>query len=54
MEGDEPVTHGYCPECFATVMTEIQSVVAQREKKETSLTAQSYWSHSQAQEGACV
>lgn len=54
VEIDEPVTHGYCPDCFAAVMTEIQSVIAERERGGSHTLANSCLKNSLAQEGACV
>nr|WP_321464975.1 hypothetical protein [uncultured Desulfobulbus sp.] len=53
-ERNEPVTHGYCPECFALVMSEIQSLIAQRKNGEAGDALQILWHRAQSRGGACV
>lgn len=51
---DEPVTHGYCPECFAEAMAEMQSVIAGQGRWDDPCVPASSWSGSITQGGACV
>lgn len=50
---DEPITHGYCPECYAEVMAELQMVVARRESAGPPVF-QGLWQQPLNRGGACV
>jgi hypothetical protein len=51
---DEPVTHGYCPECFAEAMAEIQAVIAERGKNGHIGLSRSFWNTPLTQGSACA
>lgn len=50
---DEPVTHGYCPECYALVMAEIRRTIAERMRMRQAGQLGG-WGSSLGAEASCV
>jgi hypothetical protein len=54
VEIDGPITHGYCPECFSELMTEIQAVVAVHENDDSGAGGAVWWKSPCPQGGQCA